>query len=74
MKKTVVKAPAKINLTLDILGTENNYHKIKTLVSTIDVYDKITIKPRKDSRINRKRAEKHQVVFHITCNAAQRAL
>lgn len=52
MKKTVVKAPAKINLTLDVLGSEGNFHKIKTLVSTIDVYDKITIKPRKDSHIN----------------------
>ncbi len=52
MKKTAIKAPAKINLTLDILGTEGKYHEIKTLVSTIDVYDKITIKPRKDSCIN----------------------
>ena len=52
MKKTVVKAPAKINLTLDVVGLEGKYHKIKTLVSTIDVYDKITIKPRKDSIIN----------------------
>lgn len=52
MKKIVVKAPAKINLTLDVLGTEGKFHEIKTLVSTINVYDKITIKPRKDSRIN----------------------
>ena len=52
MRKTVVKAPAKINLTLDVLGTEGKFHEIKTLVSTINVYDKITIKPRKDSLIN----------------------
>ena len=52
MKKTVVKAPAKINLTLDVIGAEKNYHEIKTLVSTIDLYDKITIVPRKDSHIN----------------------
>ena len=52
MRKTVVKAPAKVNLTLDVLGAENNYHEIKTLVSTIDLSDKIIIKPRKDSHIN----------------------
>ena len=52
MKKIVIYAPAKVNFTLDILGTEGNYHKIKTLVSTIDLFDKITIKKRKDSRIN----------------------
>ena len=52
MRKTVVKAPAKINLTLDVLGTEGKFHEIKTLVSTINVYDTITIRPRKDSHIN----------------------
>ncbi len=52
MRKIVVKAPAKINLTLDILGTEGKFHELKTLVSTIDLYDKITVKPRKDSHIS----------------------
>lgn len=52
MKKVVIKAPAKVNLTLDVLGVENGYHKIKSLVSTINLYDKITVKKRKDSRIN----------------------
>ena len=51
MKNIVINAPAKVNFTLDVLGVEENYHKIKTLVSTIDLYDKITIKKRKDSRI-----------------------
>ena len=52
MKKVVINAPAKVNFTLDILGVEDGYHKIKTLVSTINLCDKITIKKRKDSRIN----------------------
>ena len=52
MKKVVIKAPAKVNLTLDVLGAEGGYHKIKTLVSTIDIFDKIIIKKRKDSRVN----------------------
>ena len=52
MKKVVINAHAKVNFTLDILGVEDGYHKIKTLVSTINLCDKITIKKRKDSRIN----------------------
>jgi len=37
MRKTTIKAPAKINLTLDVLGTEGKFHEIKTLVTTIDI-------------------------------------
>lgn len=51
MKKIVIYSPAKVNLTLDILGVKGNYHELNTLVSTIDLFDKITIKKRKDSRI-----------------------
>lgn len=52
MKKIKIKAPAKINLTLDILGQEKGYHDIKSLVTTINLYDKIILKKRKDKRIN----------------------
>lgn len=51
MHKTKVKIPAKINLTLDILSKEQEYHKIKSLVSSVNIYDKIYIKKRKDSNI-----------------------
>lgn len=51
MKKIKVKARAKINLTLDVLGIEGKYHNISTLVSTIDLHDIIIIKKRKDKRI-----------------------
>lgn len=54
MKKIKIKARAKINLTLDVLGLEQNYHNINTLVSTIDLHDKILIKKRKDRLINLK--------------------
>ena len=43
MKKVTVKVPAKINLTLDILGVNNGYHDIESLVGSIDVYDTITV-------------------------------
>ena len=39
-----MKAPAKINLTLDVLGRrENGYHDLKMIMQTIDVYDELTI-------------------------------
>ncbi|MBQ9485599.1 MAG: 4-(cytidine 5'-diphospho)-2-C-methyl-D-erythritol kinase, partial [Clostridia bacterium] len=48
MKKAKVKIPAKINLTLDISGVENGYHVLESLVASIDIFDTITAKPRKD--------------------------
>lgn len=45
MNEITIKAPAKINLTLDVLGQrENGYHDLKMIMQTIDIYDKITIK------------------------------
>lgn len=52
MRKIKVKVPAKINLTLDVVGTEGNFHQIKSLVASVNVYDVITIEKRKDSKIN----------------------
>ncbi|MBE5734061.1 MAG: 4-(cytidine 5'-diphospho)-2-C-methyl-D-erythritol kinase [Clostridiales bacterium] len=51
MKKITVKVPAKINLTLDVLGAKNGYHQISSLVASIDVYDTITAKKRTDGKI-----------------------
>lgn len=45
MKKLTEKAYAKINLVLNILGKrEDGYHEVDFLMSTVDIYDKITIK------------------------------
>ncbi|MEG2295378.1 MAG: 4-(cytidine 5'-diphospho)-2-C-methyl-D-erythritol kinase [Oscillospiraceae bacterium] len=42
--KIYLKTPAKINLSLDIIGKlENGYHSIKTVMQTIDLFDFITI-------------------------------
>lgn len=43
MKKIRIKSPAKINLTLDVLGTEGGYHQLKSLVASVDLYDAITL-------------------------------
>ena len=55
MKKAKIKVPAKINLTLDILGIDDKgYHTLNSLVSSIDLYDTIIIKARKDDKITLK--------------------
>ncbi len=52
MKKIKIKIPAKVNLNLDILGVENGFHTLKTLVCSIDLYDEITLSKREDELIN----------------------
>lgn len=47
-----VKAYAKINLTLDLVGAENGYHLIDSAVTTVDIADTITAKKRKDKLVS----------------------
>ncbi len=54
MKKVTVKSYAKINLTLDILGVSGGYHLLNSLVCSANLFDKITVKKRKDGQINLK--------------------
>ncbi len=40
----ILKAPAKINLTLEVLGKRaDGYHEIKSVVQTITLYDTLSI-------------------------------
>ena len=42
--RLTVRAPAKINLTLEVLSKRNDgYHEIRSVIQTIDLYDVITI-------------------------------
>ena len=42
--KLTVNAPAKINLTLDIIGRRNDgYHLVKMLMQSVDVCDTVTV-------------------------------
>ncbi|WP_078550310.1 4-(cytidine 5'-diphospho)-2-C-methyl-D-erythritol kinase [Litchfieldia alkalitelluris] len=42
--KLLVKAPAKINLALDVLGKRNDgYHEVKMIMTTIDLADRIEL-------------------------------
>lgn len=47
-----LKAYAKINLALDVIGKRaNGYHDVRMIMQTIKLYDKITIKPTATSDI-----------------------
>lgn len=47
-----VKAPAKINLTLDILGKrEDGYHDVEMVMTSIDLADRLDMTVREDGRI-----------------------
>lgn len=52
MKKVKIKVPAKINLTLDITGVKDGYHVIESLVASVDVFDIISVKKRKDNYVS----------------------
>ncbi|MDE7159092.1 MAG: 4-(cytidine 5'-diphospho)-2-C-methyl-D-erythritol kinase, partial [Clostridiales bacterium] len=52
MNTVRLNAYAKLNLTLDITGTEGGYHMLDSLVTTIDLFDRIVVKKRKDKLIN----------------------
>ena len=46
LKRSVtVLAPAKLNLSLDVVGTlPNGYHDLDMVMQTIDLYEKITLR------------------------------
>lgn len=40
----IIKAPAKINLTLDVTGKRSDgYHELKMIMQTVSVYDELMI-------------------------------
>ncbi|MFF5997074.1 4-(cytidine 5'-diphospho)-2-C-methyl-D-erythritol kinase [Lysinibacillus sp. KU-BSD001] len=47
-----VKAPAKINLTLDVLYKRpDHYHEVEMIMTTVDLADRIGLEPRQDGQI-----------------------
>ncbi len=49
MNSVKLKSYAKVNLTLEIVGLENGYHMLDSLVCSIDVFDTLILKKRKDA-------------------------
>ena len=50
MKSVKVKSYAKINLTLEIKGIEGGFHMLDSLVASVDLFDLILLKKRKDKQ------------------------
>ena len=51
-KSVTVLAPAKLNLSLDVVGTlPNGYHDLDMVMQTIDLYEKITLRRSMDLRL-----------------------
>ena len=46
-----VKSYAKLNITLNITGKNQNYHELDSIVTSVDKFDVITAKKRKDDKI-----------------------
>jgi 4-diphosphocytidyl-2-C-methyl-D-erythritol kinase len=52
MQKIEIKAPAKLNLTLDIMGlAAGGYHALDMVMQTISLYDTVTLEPSDDIKI-----------------------
>lgn len=52
MLKLLVKAPAKINLSLDVLfKREDGYHELEMVMTTIDLADRLEIEPYESDHI-----------------------
>lgn len=52
MNTVKVNAFAKVNLYLDIVGAKGEYHQLDTLVTSITLFDAITISKRSDNCVN----------------------
>ena len=54
MESIRLKARAKINLGLDVIGRrENGYHDVRMVMQTVGLYDRITIDTRQGFRRKR---------------------
>lgn len=52
MNRVSIKAPAKINLSLDVkYKRDDGYHEVEMIMTTIDLADRIYMKERQDDRI-----------------------
>ena len=48
MNSVKVRAYAKLNLTLEIMGVQNGFHLLDSLVASVDLFDEIKAKKRND--------------------------
>lgn len=50
MNRVKIKSYAKINLTLEIVGKQNEYHNLDSLVASLDLFDLVDVKARRDRK------------------------
>lgn len=72
MESITLKCPAKINLSLDILGKRSDgYHEISTIMQTISLEDEVTITKSKEFSVNSNRGDIPLDDNNITLKAAK---
>lgn len=70
-QKTCLESPAKINLSLKIVGkTENGFHELNSLVTKIDLYDEIEIVPSNELKIEFSGLDAHDIPNDNTASKA----
>lgn len=73
--KVYLKAPAKINLYLHIIGKNNNYHELESMVAfTTDIYDEIELYLKEDSANNEISGEFAHSLADDTANLVNKAI
>lgn len=51
MNTVKIRAYAKLNLTLDVTGTEGGYHLVDSFVTSISLFDLVVVRKRRDGRV-----------------------
>lgn len=52
MNVVKIKSYAKVNLTLDVAGEENGYHLLDSFVASVDLYDLVVVRKRRDKLVS----------------------
>lgn len=73
MNTVRVLAPAKLNLTLEIVGSAGGYHLLDSIVATIDLADEVTVAARTDGAVNFSMGGADGAVIEYERNTAVRA-
>ena len=47
-----VKSYAKLNLSLNVTGVSGGYHMLDSVVASVNIYDTVCAKPRRDKLVN----------------------
>lgn len=71
MTELTLKAPAKLNLCLDIVGRQNGYHLLEMINQTIDLYDLVTLSSAQDISVCCDDVTVPTGVDNLACRAAQ---